>query len=135
MNSEYLMSKGFSVIENPFENLEVIPESPAVYALSIFRLIDRLRGKTDIVYMGMTKGLRNRMSEYAGKWKKRNGTGHRISDNIKRLNEPLSLLFKLEKNLSAPKKTIEIRLLSAFFQEHHELPAWNRKAPSNILEI
>lgn len=132
MDSNTLRSEDFVVVEIPFENLDRLPEEPAVYAFSLRKRIDRLRGKSNIIYMGQTRDLRNRISQYGGKWRKKNGTGHRICENIKRLGAPLKLHFIMEENLNTTRADMERRLLERFLEEHHELPAWNRSGPKII---
>ena len=60
--------------------------------------------------------------------RRRGGTGHQICENLRHLNEPVDLLFKLAERLSLSRRAYEGQLLWEFFKEHTELPAWNRKA-------
>lgn len=132
MNSDTLRSEYFVVIVRPFENLDAVPEESAVYAFSLDRQVERLQGSSDIIYVGETGNLRNRILEYAGNWKRKGGTGHRICENIKRLGVPLKVLFKLGKNMNASRLDTEREILERFVREHHELPAWNRSGPKVI---
>ena len=128
MDSTVLKRKGFKKLESPLENLERVPRKAAVYALLLRRQLERVHGKTDILYIGETGDLQNRLNEYGGNWKKEGGTAHRICENLRQLNEPIDLLFKLAKNLNLPRRAYEKQLLWKFSKEHIELPAWNRYA-------
>lgn len=37
------------------------------------RQLERVKGKTDIIYIGETGDLQNRLNEYGGNWKKEGG--------------------------------------------------------------
>lgn len=58
---------GFKEADDPLNKQGGLAEKPAVYALTVDKQIGRLRGKTDIIYIGQTGNLRKRMSEYGGK--------------------------------------------------------------------
>lgn len=60
------------------------------------------------------------------------GTGHRVCENIKRLNQPITLFYKQERDLDKTRKIAESSLLFDFMEEHHELPAWNRSGPKIV---
>lgn len=124
-----LAERGFQLIKNPLENLKKIPEQAGVYALSLRRKIERVKGITDILYIGETNDLRNRMKKYGGGWIKEEGTGHRICESLQRLRESVDLLFKLEENIEINKTVKEKKLLKEFLKVHHELPPLNRNGP------
>lgn len=135
MDSKTLKNRGFETLESPLRNLEKIPEEAAIYVFCLKREIERLRGKTDIIYVGETSDLQNRMDEYSGNWKKRGGTGHRICKNLRRLGEHVNLFFKLAEKLNTPRREYEGQLLTEFSKEHHELPSWNRSGPKTWLNM
>ena len=128
MDSRMLWSEGFKKLESPQEDLERVPQKAAVYVLCLRRQLERVHGKTDIIYIGETGDLQNRLAEYGGNWKKEGGTGHRIYESLRRLDEPVDLLFKLAERLSLSRRAYERQLLWKFSKEHIELPAWNRQA-------
>ena len=63
MDSRMLGSKGFKKIESPLENLERVPQKATVYVLCLKRQLERVHRKTDIIYIGETGDLQNRLNE------------------------------------------------------------------------
>ncbi|MGV9103908.1 MAG: GIY-YIG nuclease family protein [Candidatus Thorarchaeota archaeon] len=127
MDAAMLATDGFFSVADPFDNLEEVPTEPAIYALCLTHKIPRLRRETDIIYIGQTRDLNNRMSEYGGDWKREGGTGWRVCQMLNELSEPIVLLFRLEEGNKNHRIVIKQELLELFETDHLELPALNRR--------
>jgi len=121
--------KSFEIHELGFSNFqrlgpEVIrslPSEPGVYVLRSAekRMIGRLRGESDIFYLGSSlKSIRGRVKFYfkpgPTQW-----TSIRINSLLERY--PVEIAFKPSSN---PREE-EYQLLLKYFQEHDELPPFN----------
>jgi len=103
-----------------------------VYIFFLSKEINRLRGKTDILYIGVaTSGLRNRINRYLNPDKKQK-TNFRIKKFFEKLlsgGESINLLFIECCNKEEAKK-LEDELLKKFEEDHWELPPFNRQGES-----
>ena len=106
-----------------------LEDKSGVYIFSLSEEICRLRGKTDILYIGATSsGLKSRIDKYL-KANETQKTNLRISKFCKKLlldGKRINLLFIKCENEKDPKK-LESDLLKEFEEEHWELPPFNRQ--------
>ena len=147
MNSEYLMSCGFK--EFPaFEikkcGLKKYPEfieklaEPGVYVFCLKAQFPRLKGKTDILYIGQA-GNRNgraiwkRLNEYRGQ---ADAHDKRMRDDLERIpRERKSQLRLFYKFVIPPRQcgNEEAKLLGEFYRDHIELPPMNMNRGAKII--
>lgn len=126
MDSNDLLDSGFSEIEDP-KNWSKLPQESRIYAFYVSEALERLEGKTDIIYIGETSNIQRRMREYfkPNGWIKDRGTGHRINSKIQRYDGEITVVTKQVSGSSKDREE-EQKLIRAFLNDHHELPAWNR---------
>jgi predicted GIY-YIG superfamily endonuclease len=111
------------ILKNPKE-LQ-LPTSKCVYIFRIqTRKIERLKGKSDILYIGQTSNLRRRfVNNYA---KGRGGfTTQRIHKNL--VNRGYAYMVEVSWFETDDAEKIEKELLNEFEEEHYEDPVWNRQ--------
>lgn len=132
MNSAQLGQKGFS-LWYPF-NEQSIKNAPKRWGAYVIRTtggksFGRLRGKSDILYIGSTKnkrGLNQRLTQFLNpgptQW-----TSQRINKFIKKY--PVEVAWRI----SDEPRNLESELLQQYFKEHEELPPLNR-AGSKLIE-
>lgn len=98
-----------------------------VYTLSARYPINRLNGASDIIYIGKTKvSLFHRYHRYAHRIAAINW---RLYDHIFRKYGPVTFSFAAVSN---PDETEKV-LLGKYFDDHLELPPFNRKGPGLIV--
>lgn len=127
MDSDDLLESGFSEIEHP-ENWSELPKESRIYVFYVSKILERLEGKTDIIYIGETNDIRRRMKEYfkPNGWIKDRGTGHRINSKIQHYGGEVYVISKEASEDEKERRKEEQELTRAFLNEHQELPAWNR---------
>jgi hypothetical protein len=99
-----------------------IPKCCAVYAFRTPRAFGRVKGRSDIVYIGSGQ-LSLRLKSHRGKLPKADRLGR-----IQKSYRQLQVSWKLYGSKNEAKKE-ESRLLSAYQHEHLELPPVNRSVP------
>ncbi len=100
-----------------------VPITPATYALRLDHKFGRLRGSSDLLYIGSTSNLHFRIIE--------NYLGGRGDKTTKRIRDYLFNKGYLEATevswiITQNYEKIESKLLAEYEKEHHELPPWNR---------
>ncbi len=105
--------------------LSGLPTDKGIYVMRLNRLISRLKGKSDILYFGQTKGtngLKGRVGLYF-RGHKSQATVHRLhSFIVGKYAGNIELAWLIVKE----PRVIEKTLLQQYFQDHEELPPWNR---------
>jgi hypothetical protein len=118
---------------HPFnkENVKSVPEQHGIYILRMARgeYFSRLKGKTDILYVGSAegkRGLRGRLQQYYSpgptQW-----TNKRIRAMTKKYNMEIAWRPYAEAG------NLELQLLRRYFEDHDELPPLNH-ADRRLLE-
>ena len=138
MKSGYLSKRGFGAWR-PFSRgaerilLNQLPTTPGVYSMRFTREESRLRGESDIAYVGKAtnrNGLRGRIRQYFH-------PGWRQSTNLAmkdRLDRGLVLEFAYVATRGGSEAAnLESELLLAFESEHGERPPFNRQAALSYL--
>lgn len=150
MNSNYLKEEGFSKIcefspEKILESKYAL-NSSGIYCLVLNNKFDRLKGKTDILYIGQSGGrngrtIFERLRDYVRAYESA-PQDKRIFESIlkikttkKRIGSLLHLkvfdrkVFIFTKKVSNKEDCFktESELLSRFFEDHIELPPFNRR--------
>jgi excinuclease UvrABC nuclease subunit len=129
MNSEELIKKyGIRLwckLSDDLDNLkQKIPKEPGVYVFKLNKYLNKLRGKSDILYIGSSKNLRKRIiNNYL---KGRGGpTTKRIHSYLIKRNyiNFVEVGWKITKNY----KNLEKKLRNKFDKDHDQLPPWNRQ--------
>lgn len=111
-------SKWLPFVKN---TLSAIPDKEGLYILRINRKIGRLKGNSDILYIGKsTSGLRSRLSCYF-KPGKTQYTSKRVYSYLRK-HVGIRIAFVIDGN---PRK-VERRLIQRYFRDHEELPPLNR---------
>lgn len=124
MNSVYLKKDGYDVIEIKKEKIDELPKSKGLYAFVLDTDFCRMKGKSDILYIGKTsnkKGIRQRIRWYL-KPTKEQETNIRIKKFIDSRNGKVKLFFKVCNN----ERIEEKKLLYEYLKQHDELPPLNR---------
>lgn len=109
------------------KNPDILPKhnSQYVYCMRLKnRKVERLRGSTNILYIGKTTNLVRRfIKNYL------NGVGGLTTQRINRYFMKKGYLNKVEVSWCEVKdyKKVEKELLESFEEEYHELPCWNRQ--------
>ena len=104
------------------------PSEPGTYVLRLNRSFGRLRGQSDILYIGSTSNIYHRIIENYLE-----GRGGKTTQRIRYYifdREYLELIEISWVTTDNPKQ-LEEELLKKYEEEHHELPPWNRALPSN----
>jgi hypothetical protein len=115
----------------PFGELNVekqIPSVPGIYVVFSEKSFVRLRGKTNIVYIGKANNLSQRVPTL---WK---GTMRRAKerfDDLRKNTEYKNLYFRCYYPYPEPEKKEEEELKS-FKRKHLELPPLNHNEPGSI---
>jgi len=104
------------------------PKSIGVYVMrgKDGRKFYRVKGESDIVYIGSSKNLKNRLRQYKY-------TNQKASSPTKRVKwfsgiYPIEIAFAIT---SSPATLFETMLLQTYIGDHHELPPLNN---SNVLK-
>lgn len=102
-----------------------VPKSPGYY---IFRLkgeetFKRISGETDIIYIGSSKNLRNRMNSYLHPGKT-TYTNIKINRFVKHHKHEVEVAW-VEESEADNARSYEGSLLNRFEAAHHELPPLN----------
>ena len=102
-----------------------IPDQPGTYVLRLNSRLERLRGKSDILYIGCTeKSIRKRIRRHLkGMGKK---TAWRIHQNLmdRGYLDHVEASWVISSREEA--RELEKRLLKGYEKDHEELPPWNR---------
>ncbi len=108
------------------------PEEPGVYFLRLKsgKPFSRIKGETDIVYIGSSKNLKRRFNQYYNPGRTQ-WTNRKIHRFVKEYGHDSEFFWK--KISSDRIKIEEYNLLRRFEQEHHEKPPLNG-ADSRILK-
>jgi hypothetical protein len=147
MNSQFLIESGFKkfgeFIFDDIKNRQSELNLTGVYAFVLDEEFPRLRGRTDIIYIGHAgsrnkRSIHKRMLDYCKAYKSA-PQDKRISDQIKRLktkvrvgttlrdkilNNRVSLFYKEIQHDECRKA--EFNLLKQYSEDHIELPPLNR---------
>lgn len=110
--------------KNPLEHLKKIAGIPGVYLLRKKGKFGRLVGNSDILYIGSSTDLYQRI--YENYLLGRGGpTTKRIHTFLKKKNylDETEVAWCSESNF----KDIEKKLREKYENDHHELPPWNRQ--------
>ena len=103
------------------KTLTSIPDEAGVYLLKYYRKFGRLKGFSDILYIGKsTSGLKSRLSFYF-KPGLTQYTSQRVSEFLKG-HSGIQISFVKNSNPRA----LEKRLIKEYFKYHRELPPLNR---------
>ncbi len=105
----------------------VPPSKPGVYVLRLEHSFGRLKGESDILYIGSTDNIQHRIIEnYLG------GRGGKTTQRIYYYIFRRKYLESIEISwvISNCPKQLEKELLKKYEEEHHELPPWNRASPN-----
>lgn len=128
MDSDSLKSWGF-VTWYPFEDetekelLKILPNSPGVYVIRWNQGFTRIKGETDILYIGKSdQGIQSRIYQYYH-YGETQYTNQRIS-HCRRILGGLEISYKLCS--AAEVRAVEMELLLEFELEHMEFPPLNR---------
>lgn len=125
MMSGDLISHGFSSWKRLSKlTRRELPEESGVYVFRLDKTFGRLVGESDVLYIGSTKNLRNRL------W--RNYIKGRGGKTTKRIHYYLMKLRYLDRvEVSWVKlgdyESLEEKLREEYEKDHHELPPWNRQ--------
>jgi len=108
--------------------VEQAPKSAGIYVMrgKDGKKFDRVRGQSDIVYIGSSKNLKNRLRQYKNHNKKVSSPTRRFKWFSKMY--PLEIAFA---ETSSPATMFETMLLQLYISDHHELPPLNH---SNVLK-
>jgi len=130
MNSRKLKKLGFNrwvKISQIQKNKDIVPKKPATYVFRLNKTIPRLKGNSDILYIGSTGNLRERIY---GNYVK--GQGGPTTKRIRYMLFKKGYIDRVEiswKTLTTrnESKKLEKELLEKYEKGHHELPPWNRQ--------
>ena len=99
-----------------------VPSVKGVYVFKTEEQFCRLKGESNILYIGYTDNLQRRLIE---NYKK--GKGGKTTQRIRSyINDTYSEIAKIGWIENAPKEK-EVELLKWYEKDHHELPPWNRQ--------
>jgi len=133
LNSKSLKKYGFGEwyafsIANKEKILNILPYKKGVYILKYNSLVYRLKGKSDILYIGKTiSGLNYRINFYFNPGPSQE-TSKRINSYLKNKkfgNLKISFKVMISKDRT---RELEKKLLCRYDNDHEELPPWNRSA-------
>ncbi len=104
------------------------PSESGVYVLRLNRSFGRLKGESDILYIGSTSDIYQRIVENYLE-----GRGGKTTQRIRYyiFDREYLELIEISWVTSINPKQLEEELLKKYEEEHHELPPWNRTLPSN----
>ncbi len=136
MKSNELSKKGF-VNWQPFKQdiLNLAPKECGVYVIRLTsgRLCGRLKGESDILYIGSTtskSGLKHRLRGYFSSSKANSTTNTRINSFINKYDMEISWhtmgLVTASSYKHKKAVTLEADLLFQYSEEHDELPPFNQ---------
>jgi excinuclease UvrABC nuclease subunit len=101
-----------------------IPIESGIYVFKLNRYLEKLKSKSDILYIGSSKNLQKRIiNNYL---KGRGGpTTKRIHSYLIKRNyiNFVEVGWKITKNY----KNLEVELINKFDKDHDQLPPWNRR--------
>jgi excinuclease UvrABC nuclease subunit len=109
------------------DTVKSAPEKPGAYVIRMSggKLFPRLKGETDIVYIGSSKNLRRRFY-----WFLKPGPTQWTSQRINQFSKKYRLEIAWLENDNP--KNIEHNLLRDFLSQHDELPPLNRAYIRNL---
>lgn len=129
MDSKDLLNYGFSswILFSKLAKSKSIPKKPGVYVFRLNRRFGRLKGESDILYVGHTENLEHRFIDnyYRGKGGKTTKRIHFYLVN-KGYTDHVDVSWKLT-NDKQTAKAIEEELRRKYELDHDELPPWNRQ--------
>jgi len=105
------------------------PRLPGVYVLRIATGLSRprLSGESDLIYIGSTKNLRQRLgTPLSPRTTERRDIGYRIRRIIEDKIARLEIAWK-EFNSVPNARTYESKLLASYEEDHYEFPPLNRQ--------
>src|SRR5271165_6098435 len=126
MTSEYL--SGFSIWQDWSRSVpENSPTRPGVYAFKLGKFFGRLKGQSDLLYIGCTekRSLRRRLRDHLSESAEQRSVGYRLG-LIRREHPDLKVAW-LVCDTADRAKELEVRFLDRYDVEHFELPPLNRK--------
>ncbi len=129
MDSADLAGEFSDWIDLTSQDITIVPTKPGVYAIRMKNGVrfGRLRGESDIVYMGRTaKGLRGRLRQYFNP-DPTQLTNRRVNQLMRRYD--LEVAWKEDQNPSIT----EHNLLLQYVTDHDELPPLNRQYPKTVV--
>jgi len=100
-----------------------VPVAPTVYVIRFNRKFGRLKGESDILYIGSTSDLHHRIVENYLR-----GRGGKTVKRIRKylLNKGYLEVAEVSWIVTENHEELENRLLKEYEEYHHELPPWNR---------
>ncbi len=121
--------------------IEGLPDQPGLYAVVRDREFPRLKGDTDILYMGCAgKPVRERGNEpatlrrrWASRWSFPTYNEVELREVLRELladGEELIVVFAAGTMEITELERREAQLLDRFFRDHRELPPLNRQKPA-----
>jgi len=126
MDSHSLLQYGFKdwyKLVDVMLGKAVLPSTSGVYVLRLKHHFGRLRGESDILYIGSTNDIQHRIIENFLKGKG-GETTQRIHDYLfsKGYLESVEISWVIRDDY----EDLEKKLLKEYEDQHHELPPWNR---------
>ena len=125
MNSKDLKIYGFEVwMPLDEQMIKSLPPEHGVYVMRLNRVFGRLKGESDILYVGSTDDLHQRIvNNY---WR---GRGGETTKRIRNYLFSKNYLSQVEVSwvVCQSPKNLEAKILERYENEHHELPPWNRQ--------
>lgn len=127
----------WGALSNPEEVWNAVPDQHGIYILRANKPIPRIRGESDILYVGITItnqfGLRKRLYDHArssNEYNRHLSSASRFiaPDLLGSIGISIEYSYCLEGDLEA-RKQAEANLLNAYRQRHIELPPGNSNLP------
>ena len=117
---------GFDIWRRWDSCINFIPDKTGVYVFRLNGEFCRLKGKTDILYIGSSKSTLKKRLRFYNKPGPSQPTSQRLHKllNMKEYKD-VEIGWCIYKEDEV--RNIENILLEQFNKEHHELPPWNRK--------
>ncbi len=131
---KFKLSEKVQVLEDETKNKELvllIPKLSGIYIVTANKEFERLRGKSDILYIGRTGNLRRRMKyllkyflppKFAGNWGK-----HTARKALKTILEETDIKVYISYVTCSNYKEIETKLLQKYCKNHIESPPLNNQ--------
>lgn len=131
---KFNLSKKFQITKDRDRNKELVlmfPKENGIYILTVDKELERLKGKSDILYIGRSRNLRNRAKfllkyflpkDFAGNWGK-----HTAREAVKKILEETDINLYIQYTTCDNCKDIETLLLQKYCQNHIETPPLNNQ--------
>ena len=131
---KFKLSERFLVAVDKLRNKDLVlsmPNLSGIYIISADKELERLRGKSDFLYIGSTGNLQKRIKyllkyflppEFAGNWGR-----HTARDALKIIMEETDIKVFISYVTCGNYKELETRLLQKYCQNHIETPPLNNQ--------